>query len=237
MREQIYTLLELQETDKEIVREKKLLKKLPARIIEIENLVSKKEKEYQKEKESLKELQLKAKRKELDVKAVSTKIEKHQNELYSGKTSDIKELKQLQKVIELLKKDRDKVEEELLVFMDEEDLLKERLSELEKGLNRAKEQLQQRKIDVSQKEKEINSRIEDKNRKREEIAVKITDNELMNRYQILWQEKEGNVVAEIDSATCSGCNLSLPSDVIYHLQRDEILITCPNCNRILVWKR
>ncbi|MDD4765101.1 MAG: C4-type zinc ribbon domain-containing protein, partial [Atribacterota bacterium] len=169
--------------------------------------------------------------------AVNTKIDKHQDELYGGKTSDIKELKQLQKVIELLKKDRDKVEEELLVLMDEEDNIKERLSKAQEELNIAKEQLQERKIEISQQEKAVNARIEKKGRQREEIATKITDNELMKRYQILWEGKEGEVVVEIDSATCSGCNLSLPSDVIYHLQRDDVLITCPNCNRILIWKK
>jgi hypothetical protein len=237
LREQLYTLLTLQDVDKEIVREKKLLKKLPAKITEIENEVFKKEEKYKKLKESLKELQLKAKRKEIDVKAVNTKIDKHQDELYGGKTSDIKELKQLQKVIELLKKDRDKVEEELLVLMDEEDNIKERLSKAQEELNIAKEQLQERKIEISQQEKAVNARIEKKGRQREEIATKITDNELMKRYQILWEGKEGEVVVEIDSATCSGCNLSLPSDVIYHLQRDDVLITCPNCNRILIWKK
>jgi len=236
LREQLYTLLLLQDIDREIVREEKRQKKLPARIQEIDNAKAEIEKITLDKKESLKELRSKIKRKEIDVKEVNTKIEKHQNELYGGKTSDIKELKQLQKVIELLKKDRDKIEEDLLVLMDEEDDFKIDLSEAEKELVKLDEQLQRRKKEVNQQEKEIKIIIEEKQKKRTEIVDKINDRELIDRYNMLWGEKDGEVIVEIEGTICSGCNLSLPSDIIYHLQRDDMLITCPNCNRILVWK-
>ena len=236
MREQLYALLMLQETDGEIVREEKEQNILPARIREIEDKIEKIEIKYQKGKESLKDLQSKIKRREIDAKAINAKMEKHQDELYGGKISEIKELKQLQKVIELLKKDRDKIEEDLLLLMDEEDMMRLDLGEVEKELLQAKEQLQERQQEVNQQEKEIIERIEKKNKERVEILSKISDCELMKQYNILWREKDGEVVVEIDGPTCSGCNLSLPSDIIYHLQRDNLLITCPNCNRILVWK-
>ena len=237
MREQLYALLILQEIDDEILKEKKKQKKLPARIREIEDTIRNIEKAYQNKKDHAKELQLKIKRKEIDASSVEAKIGKRQDELYGGKISDIKELKQLQKVIELLKKDRDKVEEDLLIVMDQEDTVKRELSEIEKELAQAKKQLEERQKEVRQQEQKIKQRIEEKNKKRAEITDKINSDELMKRYNMLWNEKEGQVVAEIEGPTCSGCNLSLPSDIIYHLQKNNgLLITCPNCNRILIWK-
>ena len=236
MKEQIYTLLLLQEIDRDIVREENKQKKLPAKIHEIENIKASIEQKLNVEKENLKELQSKIKRKEMDAKALSTKIEKHQNELYGGKTSDIKELKQLQKAIELLKEDRDDIEEELLVLMDEEDYFKLNLNKANEELTKANYQLQQKKEEVDRLEIEIIKNIEDKRHQRTGMADRISDNDLLKRYHMLWDEKEGEVVVEIDGQTCNGCNLSLPSDIIYHLQKDDMLITCPNCNRILVWK-
>ena len=236
MKEQIYTLLLLQEIDRDIVREENKQKKLPAKIHEIENIKASIEQKLNVEKENLKELQSKIKRKEMDAKALSTKIEKHQNELYGGKTSDIKELKQLQKAIELLKEDRDDIEEELLVLMDEEDYIKLNLNKANEELTKANYQLQQKKEEVDRLEIEIIKNIEDKRHQRTGMADRISDNDLLKRYHMLWDEKEGEVVVEIDGQTCNGCNLSLPSDIIYHLQKDDMLITCPNCNRILVWK-
>ena len=181
MREQLYTLLLLQEIDRDIVREEKRQKKLPARIQEINHAKAKIEKITRDKKESLKELRLKIKRKEIDVKEVNTKIEKHQKELYGGKISDIKELKQLQKVIELAKKDRDKIEEGLLVLMDEEDDFKKDLSEAEKELAKLDEQLQRRQKEVNQQDKEIKKIIEEKQKNRTEIVHKIND--------ITWQRQ------------------------------------------------
>jgi hypothetical protein len=120
--------------------------------------------------------------------------------------------------------------------MDKEDEIKANLKKADEELSKVNYQLQQKKEEVSQLEKEIEKRIEEKKEKRKEIAGRITDSDLLKRYNMLWDEKEGEVVVEIDGPTCSGCNLSLPSDIIYHLQRDDMLITCPNCNRILVWK-
>jgi uncharacterized protein len=237
LREQLYALLILQEMDSEILNEEKKQKRLPVRIREIEILIENIEKKYQQRKESLKELQLRIKRREIDDRAIDEKVKKHQDELYGGKISDIKELKQLQKVIESLKDERDKVEEGLLILMDEEDTLKIDLSEIEQELSRAKDRLEKTRKEVNQLAKVINENIEKKNMKRVEIVNKITDYELLERYRMLRSEKEGKVVVEIDGPTCSGCNLSLPSDIIYHLQRDDLLITCPNCNRILVWKK
>ncbi len=236
MKEELYILLMLQEIDGEIVREEKKQKRLPERIRVMEDEIKKIEITYRKEKESLKELQSKMKRREIDAKAINAKIEKHQDELYGGKINEIKELKQLQKVIELLKKDQDKIEEDLLLLMDEEDTMRLELGNVEKELFQAKEKLQERQQEVNQQEKEIKERIEKKNKERVEIVNKISDCVLMNRYNMLWREKDGEVIVQVDGPTCSGCNLSLPSDIIYHLQRDSLLITCPNCNRILIWK-
>jgi hypothetical protein len=226
----------LQEIDKDIVREEKRQKKLPDRIHEIENIKTNIEQKVDVEKEKLKELQSKIKRKEMDARSITTKVEKHQDELYGGKTNDIKELKQLQKAIELLIEDRDDIEEDLLVLMDKEDEIKANLKKADEELSRVNYRLQQEKEEVNKLEKEIEKRIEEKQEKRKEVAGRITNSDLQKRYNMLWDEKEGQVVVEIDGPTCSGCNLSLPSDIIYHLQRDDMLITCPNCNRILVWK-
>lgn len=236
MREQLYALLLLQEIDGEILNEEKKQKRLPVRIHETKNLIQSIEQKYQGKKESLRKLQLKIKRRDMDAKAIEGKIEKHQNELYGGKISDIKELKQLQKVIETLKKERDIVEEDLLVLMDEEDNLKIDLSEIEKERLQASNLLELRKKEVNQQEKVIKEYIEKKSKEREEISSQINDARLIERYNMLWNEKDGQVVVEVDGSICSGCNLSLPSDIIYHLQREGLLITCPNCNRILLWK-
>lgn len=236
MREQLYSLMLLQKIDNEIAKENTRCISLPVRIREKERQIANLEKKRQQEKNVLKEVQIRLKRKEIDSKALNDKIEKNKNELYGGKISDIKELKQLQKVIESLQVDLDKVEEDLLIIMDEEDSIKLRISKIERELSELKEQLKEIQRQVEQEENTIQQYIRKKERERKEIADQINDNSLMDRYLMLWNEKRGEAIVEIEGPICAGCNLSLPSDIIYHLQKDDCLIICPNCNRILIWK-
>ena len=236
LKEQLSTLLLVQKLDNEIAREKIRLNLLPEQIQEKERQIADLEKKGQLEKGSLKELQLKIKRREIDAKTVNDKIEKHKSELYSGKSSDIKELKQLQKAIESLQVDRDKVEEGLLLLMEEEDSFKLRVSNLDEELKELKGQLAEIQKQVESEERKIKEFIEKKKAERERIADKINDEVLVGRYLVLWNDKGGEAIVEIEGPICSGCNLSLPSDIIYHLEKGDRLITCPNCNRILFWK-
>ena len=236
MKERLYALLHLQKIDNEIAIEDSRRRHFPERIRGKEGQIVNLENKYELEKNSLKELQLKIKRREIDARTINDKIEKNKNELYGGKISDIKELKQLQKVIESLQEEQDKVEEGLLMLMDEEDCLKLKIVELEKEASELKEQLNDIKKQVEQEDGKIRQLIEQKEIEREEVVQQINDQSLIDRYNILWSDKNGEAIVEIETSTCSGCNLSLPSDIIYHLQKDDCLIFCPNCNRILIWK-
>ena len=236
MKEQLYTLLLLQKIDNEIAVEENRRRCLPERILNKEGQIVNLENKYEQEKSGLKELQLKIKRREMDAKTINDKIDKNKNELFGGKISDIKELKQLQKVIESLQGEQDKVEEDLLILMDEEDGIKLKIGKLEREILDLKEQLNEVKKTVEQEDREIRQFIEQKGIERKEVIHQINDQSLIDRYNMLWNEKNGEAIVVIESSTCSGCNLSLPSDIIYHLQKDDCLIICPNCNRILVWK-
>ncbi len=236
MKEQLNALLHLQKIDNEIAKEISRQKKLPLFIQEKEIQLNNYEKKYQLEGNNLKELQLKIKRREMDAKAINDKIEKSKNELYGGKISDIKELKQLQKVIESLQIERDQIEESLLILMEEEDIIKTRISEIGKDIEVLKKQLREIQKQVEEEDLLIQKSINIKEKEKKEIIKEINDETLVKRYYILWNDKKGTAIAEIEGSICSGCNLSLPSDIIYHLQKDDYLIICPNCNRILLWK-
>ncbi len=236
MKEKLYSLLLLQKIDNEIAWENAKRDRLPERIQEKEREIANLEKKYLQERNRIKELQIRIKRREIDAKSINDKIEKSKNELYGGKISDIKELKHLQKVIESLQEERDQVEEDLLILMDEEDNLKLEIRNIEKELLEIKEQLTEIQQKTIQEDRAIQEYIKKKEIERQEVVDRINDRSLIEKYLLLWNEKKGEAIVEIENAICSGCNLSLPSDVIYHLQNDDYLIMCPNCNRILIWK-
>jgi len=234
--EQYDMLLELQKIDNIIYEEEKKKRSLPLMIEEIINKIQELKNSLKNKNENYKNLQIKLKRKELDLAEKSNKINKHQEDLYGGKISDIKELKQIQKVIANYNEEKNGIEEEILDLMEEmEDLnksiynLDEDLKCKDKDLKKCKEKIDLVMLAIEKKTNSLNE-------KRGEILSKITDGHLLKEYELLRKEKGGKVLVEVNGSICPGCYLDLPSDVIYQLEKNRKVIICPNCSRILIWK-
>jgi len=234
--EQFDILLELQKIDNDINEEEKKKRELPSRIERINKEIQELKNDLKNKHENYKELQLKLKRKELDLSEKSNKIKKHQEDLYGGKISDIKELKQLQRVIANYEGEKDNIENELLNLMEEIEELNKLVNKLEEDLKEKEKYLQKRQQEMELVASRIEESMNSLNIKRKERLIKLTDNRLLKEYELLKKEKGGKAIVKVNSSICSGCYLDLPSDIIYQLKKGQILITCPNCNRILVWK-
>ena len=229
-------LLELQKIDNDIDEEEKKKRDLPSKVEIINKEIQELKNDLTNRHKGYKELQIKLNRKELDLADKSNKIKKHQEDLYGGKITDIKELKQLQKVIATYEDEKDKIEDVLLDLMEE-------IEDLDKSVNKVEENLKQKEKHLRKSQQEMKlvaSEIEEMMNsltiKREEIVSKLTDNHLFKKYELLKKEKSGKAIVEVNSSICLGCYLDLPSDIIYQLKKGQTIITCPNCNRILVWK-
>jgi len=234
--EQYYILLELQKIDIAIDEEERKKRDLPLEIEKITKEIQKLKDSLKNENKNYKNLKLKLKREELDLAEKSNKIKKHQEDLYGGKISDIKELKQIQKVIANYKKEKDSIEESVLDLMEEMEDLNKSINILDedskvkgKEFKNGKEKMDLARIII---ERNINSL----NINRKETLNKITDDRLLKEYEFLRKEKGGKAIMKVDSSICPGCHLDLPSDVIYQLKKNRKIMICPNCSRILIWK-
>ena len=229
-------LLELQRIDNDIEEEEKKKRKLPSKLNKITMEIQELQNNLIITKNTYKELKIMLNRKELDLSDRSNQIKKHQEDLYGGKITDIKELRQLQGVIANYEEEKALIEDELLDLMEKIEENDKLINELEEDLKKKEKHLQ----DCQQEIKLIVSKIEEKISsfydKRKGILSKITDNHLLKEYELLRREKDGKAIVEVNSSICPGCYLDLPSDTIYQLKKGQVVTTCPNCNRILVWK-
>jgi uncharacterized protein len=41
----------------------------------------------------------------------------------------------------------------------------------------------------------------------------------------------------VRGGTCQGCHMHVPPQLFNQIQRNEQLILCPNCQRMLFWQR
>ena len=236
MVKQIDTFLELQKIDGILDKEKNKKETLPLNMVKIKKEIKEVTNKLKSKSEEFKNLKVKMKRVELDLKEKINKIEKHQEDLFGGKISDIKELKQLQKLVAKYKEEKNGIEEDLLVLMEEAENFNKIIISLREDLKKKEEKFKKCKEETSEIILETIKEINSLNDKRKALIGEIEDIRFFKQYELLRKDKGGNVILEIDNTICPGCYLDLPSDVIYHLKRDQSMVICPNCSRILIWK-
>lgn len=236
MVKQIDTFLELQKIDGILDKEENKKETLPLNMVKIKKEIKEVTNKLKSKSEEFKNLKIKMKRVELDLKEKTNKIEKHQEDLFGGKISDIKELKQLQKLVAKYKEEKNGIEEDLLVLMEEAENFNKIIISLGEDLKKKEEKYKKCKEETSEIILETIKEINSLNDKRKALIGEIEDIRFFKQYELLRKDKGGNVILEIDNTICPGCYLDLPSDVIYHLKRDQSMVICPNCSRILIWK-
>lgn len=86
------------------------------------------------------------------------------------------------------------------------------------------------------KEEEVGFEIDDikqMDEARKKIVEKLKDH-IHRKYSRL-TKRYGNAVVPVVNNICQGCYLVLPTQMISPEQKNESVVTCPNCGRILYW--
>jgi predicted nucleic acid-binding Zn-ribbon protein len=60
--------------------------------------------------------------------------------------------------------------------------------------------------------------------------------DLLSKYRMLLEKRQGIAVAPVSNGVCQACNMNLRPQLYIELQKQQTLILCPNCSRILFWE-
>lgn len=175
------------------------------------------------------------KRLEDEVALVAEKAAAVDTKMYSGTVTNPKELQDLQKDLDQLRRHQSALEDELLVIME---AAEERQGAADAGAV-AVRAVEARLAEVEQRliatEAEIDVEIDGVARERAELVAAVPD-ALLARYEALRPKVHGPAVARLEGTHCSGCHLTLPAteiDRLKHLPADTIA-TCDQCGCLLV---
>ncbi len=137
----------------------------------------------------------------------------------------LKELENNQKQVE-------KQEVELQGLVEEIDSIKEQIAENE-------QELAAKQAELAAKEKEVASQIAALERKIKAgekgrtSKTKEINEVFLRRYQRI-RKRFKNAVVVAENGTCRGCNVNVPPQVYNNLLKGQELLSCPNCQRIMV---
>jgi uncharacterized protein len=233
MQEKILKLLDLQKLDIQI-RDLRLKQELLEKSLSEEKVhYSSDKEEFEKEKSKLQKIQTDIKRFDIETESLQEKKKKLEAQQAAVKTNQ--EYKALSKEILDVCAEVDQTDESMIKKMDELDVEKKRLETLGASL---KEQEAKLKRDIGVIETDIKSILNEialLEQKRQVIAPEI-DSATIRVYQKVFTRTGGPAIVPVSNRTCGGCHLSITAQVENLTRRNEELILCENCSRILYFK-
>ena len=233
MNEQLKRLIALQEVDAKIFSITRMIDSFPAKIAEIELPFKESQAAFDLIKQQLESLERKKRDKESALDDLNDKVKKLKSRTAEIKTN--KEYQALLSEIESVEKDRSSLEDDILVIMEEMDsaLKQTKIEEAKYKMN--KEKIDLLKKNIEQEKIEAEKEVKGLSETRSEIAGTI-EKEIYNQYRNLIDIHAVHVVVEAKEEICQGCNMNIPPQLFVELKKNEDIVHCPQCRRILFFK-
>lgn len=234
MKETLMCLLSAQEIDLEIDKLNKARKDYPSmiealkkEIVDLEASVVNKEAAITEKKKSRMMI-------EEEIAAEKDVLSKKEKRLLETQTN--KEYTAVQHEIESAREKIDKLETEDLELMTALDTLQPELDEL-KAVLETKRNENNVGIDNYQKKYDSIETDVEALRKKSETALANVTGRPLSVYTRLRKGKSGIAIAVVDhkKLSCTGCNKQLPPQKVVEVRRNQQLIFCESCGRILMW--
>ncbi len=233
MRDQLDLLWELQKIDLDLRHIKEEGERYPKEIKKLDEKKNIEKEKIQKEKEKVDLLEKERRQKEGHLNLEQEKVKRAEGRMFEVKTN--KEYQALLNEIEAIKEASSREEEEILRVLDEIDELKKNSSKREKEVTAILEKIEAEKKTIQEKMVQ-DDEIWKKQMERREALSKQVESKLYKLYSTLKEKRQGVGVVSVKHETCQGCFVNIPPQMFIEVQKNNALIRCPNCNRVLYWE-
>ncbi len=232
MKAQLELLWELQKIDLELKGIKEEKDRYPKEMKKLDERQKIEKERIQKEKEKIESLEKTRRQKEGHLNLEQEKIKKAEGRMSEVKTN--KEYQAMLSEIDTIKEANSRIEEEILQVMDEVDELKKDLSKREREVGVSVEKIEAERGKLKEK-MAYDDNIWNEQMERREVLSKEIESKLFKLYNTLKEKRQGVGVVNVKNETCQGCFVNVPPQMFIEVQKNNALIRCPNCNRILYW--
>ena len=144
-----------------------------------------------------------------------------------------KELSALRREVELSRDLSSQLEETLLKLLDGGEGKAGELKVLEDELTVAEQQLSDREREYAERSRALAADLQRLTAERARLAEELDEN-LRRRYELIFERKGGLAVVEVrKEGDCAGCRMRVPPQLIQQIHRNQDVVFCPACQRIL----
>jgi hypothetical protein len=168
---------------------------------------------------------------DVDIVTLKEKIDKYKAQQFEVKTNKqydalAREVDTSQEKIVKLAKEMEQLEGKATVAKQDAEALGPQIETLQIELNERQEELDS--VNKEHEEEELRLRHE-----REKIVVRISKPDLA-QYERIRAAKEGKAVVPVKRNSCGGCFNRIPPQTLLELRRNEHMLVCERCGRIIV---
>ncbi|MEW6684039.1 MAG: C4-type zinc ribbon domain-containing protein [Nitrospirota bacterium] len=232
MNEQLALLIRLQDLDTQLDANAEKRRQVPLLIEAATKPVEDATAELTKVKGDLDTLNRDRRDKEQDLKEREERIEK-----LKGRSGEIKSNKEYQAhlfEIELAQQEKGTVEERLIEMMDRAEALGRTIKEREDALAARKRDYEQERARIEAEQRAMEVETERLSADAKAVAAQLSPSNRQT-YNHLKTTRKGLAVVPLKNGACQGCRLALPPQLIADLRKNDKLLTCTYCHRILFW--
>lgn len=153
------------------------------------------------------------------------------DKLYKDNITDIKQLEYLSFEKEELKKRIQKIESEMMIYMEEEEILNEKYNSSMETLKRLQKDSEKSNSSFQDEIKLLEEKVKKQKEDIDKISQKINP-DFLKQYNSLNRRKKRPIVL-IENDTCLGCNMKLPAYQLEDVKDNSKITNCESCGRIM----
>lgn len=234
MREQLKLLVRLQQIDIRVHQLKKEKSKIPGMVEEVKGPYRKCAGELEESRKDLAALEREKRDKETKLKDDAALLERLKGRLAEIKTN--KEYFAHLKEVETVEKEIKGLEDEVLALMEKIEVATARTATVESRFKEEKSKLEAETKKIEKSFAAVDQDLAELGRQREKDSALISP-EVFETYDRLVSRYAGLAVVEAVNYSCMGCHMNLPPQVFNNVRRNDSLIICDHCYRILYWRQ
>ena len=230
MHSELEQLLILQDRDQKIRQIRTEIETVPLRRSSLQAQLAASRASVEGLKQRVRQMEIDRKRLELDVGTRTETISRLKTQQYQTRKNE--EFRAIGHEIERYENEIRKIEDDELELMVLADNVKADLAEEQKKATAAQNSIARQTADLEEKSKALESQLQGLSKERSELAGKI-DEDLLGRFERLFESKGDAAVVAIEHGVCTGCHMKVTTATAAQVRAGKEIVSCENCGRIL----
>jgi predicted nucleic acid-binding Zn-ribbon protein len=228
----IQLLIQIVKKDVQIEERKKFLEGAPEKIGEIDAKINEMEDEFNEIKEGLERLNKERRHLEGDIETQNAKLQ--QKKLESSNIKSNEAFRAITKEIEYLEKMIYKEEERVLEILEQSETKRKEIEEIGKKFEGEKAALLEDRKRLELLKEKYEQQLQIFRDEKERVLPHLSE-QIKNLYNRITSVKGDSGVANLVEDICQGCYSRVPPQKAHEVRRNDRIITCEVCGRILVF--